>query len=106
MSILDYKRVMTAVFATVAASLILSVGSVVANHFNTKFQVQDHDRRISEIEKNEEKVATHDYVMGVYQSAKDVAEIKEENIIRRVEALEKKQDAIYDILIEINKKLD
>ena len=95
MPLSDYKRIMTSLFATVAATLLLSIGSVIANHFNTKFQVKANKTAIENIKEESSHFVS-----------KNVSKVEREAFERRVTVVEGKQDEIIKLLIRGNAKVN
>lgn len=107
MTLVDYKRIMTTLITTLAAALLLSIGSVVANHYNTKFQNQDTRRILLEhIERVEEDgLATEEYVDNNYSNHKELTELKESEQNRRIVLLEEQAIKMLELLHKIDKKI-
>ena len=112
MSIPEYKRMIRLIVGSVIASLILSSGSLVANHYQTKYRLKDNERKINNNENDIKRIiecepdfASKDYVNKVYENTKEISLEREKNVDEKIKALERKQDKIYNLLWDINNKI-
>jgi len=94
MSATEYRRMINAVIITVVATLVINFGSVLGNHFNTKYQVKDNKVEIEKIDKKLELKADQSFVID-----------KENTLKEDIDELKIAQQKTYDLLWDINNKI-
>lgn len=100
MSRQDLKRVYISAAVSIITAIVLSAGSFIANHFHNKYTLKDHGKRIEVVEDMVSRKAEIKDVEALYQKAEEIATIKENSVLKDIDELNNKVDAIYELLYD------
>lgn len=92
-------HVIKTVVGSVIAAVVIMIGTAFGFYYKTKNQLDNHENRLNNmsviVNKHDEEISTNN-------SATNVSDLQFKNLDKRISTIEERQEAIFELLIEIS----